>query len=691
MNEYTQPTTNIWFPDQVEPVYDPKTPEIFSEYWKKEKERCINGFSLADGKVKIPGFLYWHTVYWKIAMYVEIPGKTSKVRKIDTPLLRDVDWIVSHDFEACEREGKFYALVGSRDFGKSVLAASRAAYLYTLFDNSESVISAGADGYIKLATDKIEDGLTNIHPLLKKQRISNNWKREVRAGWKDSITNQPDPRSSNSRIIIRNYQDGNNTMAANGTRPGFHLIDEIGTIRNLIGCIKDSDGCWWSGGGNKPSCLPMFTGTGGDFEVGAEASEIFFTPDAYNILSFDNPESQGKMGRFISALQSRMLYKDRKTLAQYLNIDHPDLKNITILVSNEERAMEEWWKPQFEKAKKSGNPKTLLKFKAYWPIKPSDCFLVLSSNNYNIEAARNQKSKILAGEYSGTPVWLYNDGEYIKHKFTDKLPISEFPVKTQDTDAPVVIWEFPIENPPWGLYVAGVDPYRHDESANSDSLGSIYIYKRMHEIAGERFQDMFVASYTARPKTVDDWNEQARLLIKYYNAFTLVENDDMTFIRYMQNKGDDFYLSDQPSWLTDVVPNTTVNRPKGIHRSAEKVRNFLRTCLKRYLDDPIYQETDQDGKITKEVLGVARVLDPMLLEELIKFNSKEGNYDREVAASLAIALADKMQPIGKIGNRMDDTRYQSLFKAKQQEFSQKPSLFDRPKHLFPKKHNKLFH
>lgn len=687
MNQYTQPTKNIFFPDQVEPIYDPADPELLAEfraYWRKEKDRCMNGFYLADGQVKVPGFLYFHCVYWKIAMYV------NKVRKIDTPILRDVDWDVANDLERCNEEGKFYSLVGSRDWGKSIIGAGRAGWLYTFFDNSESVISAGAESYIKLATDKIEDGLTNLHPIWKKQRISNNWKKEVRAGWKDNQTNQPDPASSNSRIIIRNYQDGNNSMAANGTRPGFHLIDEIGTLPNLIGCIKDSDGCWWSGTGDKPSCIPMFTGTGGDMEVGAEAAEIFFNPEGYNILAFDNPETSGKMGRFVSALRARMAYKEPKKLSEYLGISHPDLDRIIILVSNEERAYNEWWLPQYEKAKKAGNPKTLIKFKAYWPIKPSDSFIVISANNYNVEAAKVQKSKLIAAGTTGTPVWLYHDGEYIKHKFTDKQPITEFPVKTQDTDAPVVIYEFPIENPPWGLYLAGVDPYRQDEAEYSDSLGAIYIYKRMHEIGSEKYQDTFVASYVARPKTVDEWNEQARLLIRYYNAFALVENDDITFVRYMQNKGDDFYLCDQPAWLTDIVPNTQINRPKGIHRSSEKVRNFLRSCLKRYLDDPIFQERDNKGSIIREVLGVTRIPDPMLLEEIIRFNAKEGNFDREVAASLAVALADKMMPIGKVGNKMDDLRYKSLFRSKDIEIKT-PGLFpSKVRSLFPKRHNKLF-
>lgn len=665
---YQLPTKNIWF-DQKEPIYDPSDDslmKIFRSYWAREKDRCISGFYLGD--IHVSGWLYFHTVYWKIAMYVE-NNSGRKTRVISTPLLRDVDWDVSQDFLSCEEEGLFYALVGSRDWGKSIIGASRAGWLYTFFDNSESVISGGADNYIKLATDKIEDGLVNIHPIWKKQRIANDWKKEVKAGWKDKSTNQIHPKSSSSRILMRNYENGNKSMAANGTRPGFHLIDEIGTISKLIACIKDSDGCWWSGGGSKPSCLVMVTGTGGDMEVGAEASEIFFNPDAYNMLSFENSEVPGtRMGRFISALKSRMKFKDEKSLSEYLGVSSPELNKVKILVSNEERAKTEWWDKEYAKAVKSGNPRTVIKFKAYWPLVPSDSFLVLKSNNYNIDAARNQQAKLRARSitghgFIGTPIEIFHDGEKLTHRECwDRMPITEFPVKTQDTKAPIIMYEPPILNPPWGLYIAGVDPIRHD--GEGESLGSIYIFKRMHDIHSERFQDMFVASFTARYERVDDWNEIARNLIKYYNALAFVENDEMSFIRYMQNKKDDHYLADVPQWLRDQVPFSSAaqNRDKGVHSSPKTIA-FYQSCLKNYLDEVIAVERDASGSVIKEHLGVERVLDPMLLEEIIKFN-KDGNFDRERAASICIAAANKMTPIGKATTVESDPRYTSLFKNK---------------------------
>jgi hypothetical protein len=672
MTEYqrfTRETRNIWFPDQKEPVYDPQDEaamEKFKAYWNEEKRRLREGFYLADGQVYISGWLYWHTVYWNIAMYTVDEKLNKKTRSIKTPYLRDIEWLIADDFTRCERDGKFYGLVGSRDFGKSIIAGSRAGYNYTLFDKSESIISAGNGTYIKLATDKVEDGLINLHPVFQKQRIVNDWKREVKAGWKDKKTGITSHLSSQSSIQIRNFEEGSKTDAAVGARPGFQLIDEIGTIKNFIACFKDSEGAWWSGGGDgeiadKPSCLSMITGTGGDMEKGKEAAEVFLHPEAYNILAFDNPEIPGtKMGRFINALEAKLKYKEPQTLAQYLGIQHPDLEKITILVTNYEKARE-WWDKEYARALKSGNQKTVLKFKAFWPLVPSDSFLVLTKNDFNIEAAKEQKNRLTALGKTGTPIELYHDGEKICHKFTDKLPITKFPAdSTTSLDAPVVIWEFPVEDePPFGLYVAGVDPYRQGRAEYSDSLGAVYIFKRIHDIHSDRYQNLFVASYVARPDSKDKWNETARLLIKYYNAYTLCENDEYSFIDYMLKKNDAArYLAPQPSWLREIVPNTSVRRDYGIHRSSDRIRNHLDGLLKSYLDDVIYKDEQN------ETLGVTRVFDPMLLEEIINFNSEEGNYDRIVAAELAIALADHLNPQFVVASEKKDPRYEAYFGKK---------------------------
>jgi hypothetical protein len=206
----------------------------------------------------------------------------------------------------------------------------------------------------------------------------------------------------------------------------------------------------------------------------------------------------------------------------------------------------------------------------------------------------------------------------------------------------------------------------------------------MHELTGEKYQDMFVASYCARPDKKEVWEDQARLLIKYYNARTLCENDDISFIEYMKTKGDAHYLEKQPAWLLEIVPNTTVKREYGVHRSAQKIIDYLHNCYKQYQEEIIYKETNDEGDTIREVLGVTRILDPVLLEETIQYNDT-GNFDRIVAAELAIAQALKMDPImGRIGGEVDP-RMKSLYKK------HKPTLFTELKGLFNNnKKQKLF-
>jgi hypothetical protein len=665
--QYTQTTNNIWFPDQVEPVYDPDdfvSKYQFTEYWKREKDRCINGFDLADGQVHVPGELYFHTVYAKIASYANSTKRKSK--QIMTPLLRDIDWDIFKDVQKCKDEGiLIYGLVGARDFGKSVIAATLSTWNYTFFDNSETVISGGDEKYIKLAVDKISAQMTYLHPVWRKKRLANDWRKEVRAGWKDKGSTEPNPLSSMSVIWMRNYDDGTNSMAANGTRPSFQLIDEIGTIQNLIGCVKDSDGCWWSGDGDKPSCLVFMAGTGGDMEKGEEAGLMFNNPEGYGMLAFAQ-EDGSSTGRFISVLRAKMKYKEPKTLAQYLGIDHPDLEKITILVSNEKLCLEDWYLPELKKNQKTGLSKAILKFKAYNPLVPADSFIRLSSNIYNPELSRAQQIRIRANELESVNIELDHDGEKIIHRLSKKLPITEWPIKDQDTDAPIQVWEFPIQNPPWGLYVAGVDPYRYDDSTGIPSMGSVYIYKRTYNVTTEKFQNMFVASYVARPGKKDYWEEQARYLIKYYNALTLCENDVYDFITYMISKGDEMYLQRQPEWIKEFIMHSQVHRDYGLNRSV-KTGQYLDGQLKAYMEEIIYKEKDDKGSVIKEILGIQRILDPMLLEETIRYDSSgkfKGKYDRIVAAGNALALANHLDPIMKSVDRSKDTRYQGYGRLK---------------------------
>ena len=654
-----------------------KESEEHSAFFNFHKELCLDGFMMGD--VYINPFLYWHLNFWHTE--VDIIDERGRIyQKYNNPLLRDNEWLVTNEIDKAHTEKKGLVILGIRRFAKSVLESSYIGWGATFDENSQNIIAGLNAPDIKLITDKLDKGLNFLPEAWRWQRVEDNWKNQVTLG----IKTKSGERIPFSQILIRNLDEGNNEEAIAGTKPRKLIIDEIGKGSFLRGFQAAVPGFTTPYGWG---CSPILTGTGGDMKRFMDAKTLMFDVDNFNFLSYNNSDDSKRVHGLFISYKYRMEAKQPSTLGNYLNLPaHHDLHNVEMLVSNEEKAKEVTI-TNLERLKKAGDRIAYLKEKMYYPLEVDDIFLNEDTNIFDIEAAKRQKTRLLNNERTGTPVILFSDGEKIAHEFTDKQPITNFPLKNSDLkDAPIVIYEFPIENPPYGLYVAGVDPYRQGKSAYSTSLGAVYVYKRMHDITGEKYQDMFVASYVARPDKKEQWEEQARLLIKYYNARTLCENDDISFIEYMKAKGDAHYLEKQPQWLMEVVPNTTVKREYGVHRSSAKVIDYLHNCLKKYMEEVIYRETDDNGNIIKETTGVSKIFDSLLLEEIIQYND-EGNFDRIVAAELAIAQAIKMDPIlGKVGGSGDE-RVLSMFNKNKRT----TGLFNESSgKLFVNKKRKLF-
>jgi hypothetical protein len=653
-----------WFVNQKR-IPDKESAE-HKQFFDFHKELCLNG-AMMNG-VYINPFLYWHLNIWHTE--VDIIDERGRInQKYANPFLRDNEWVVTNEIDRAHNEKKGLVILGIRRFAKSVIEASYISWGATFDENSQNIIAGLNSPDIKLITDKIDKGLNFLPEAWRWQRIEDNWKSQVTLG----IKTRGGERIPFSSILVRNLDEGNNEEAIAGTKPRKLIIDEIGKGNFLRGLQAAVPGFTTPFGWG---CSPILTGTGGDMKKFMDAKSLMFDVENFNFLTYNNAKDEKRIHGLFLSYKYRMEAKEKSTLGAFL--EQPlgsDLHNIEMLVSNEEKALE-ITNDNLERLKKAGDRIAYLKEKMYYPMEVDDIFLNEDTNIFDIEPAKRQKARLLQQDRTGTPIILFQDEEKVSHEFTDKLPISNFPLKNNDLkDAPVVVYEFPIENPPYGLYVAGVDPYRQGKAAYSSSLGSVYIYKRMHDLMGEKYQDMFVASYCARPDNKDVWEEQARLLIKFYNARTLCENDDISFIEYMKAKGDAHYLEKQPQWLQEIVPNTTVKREYGVHRSSGKIIDYLHNCLKKYMEEIIISETDDAGVVIKEVRGVSKIFDPVLLEEIIQYNDN-GNFDRIVAAELAIAQAMKMDPImGRIGGS-SDPRVISLYSNKKSNnklFSQSSS------------------
>ena len=113
-------------------------------------------------------------------------------------------------------------------------------------------------------------------------------------------------------------------------------------------------------------------------------------------------------------------------------------------------------------------------------------------------------------------MWQESNNVLFEKKTGD---ITTYPLKKDNKpEGSIVIWEYPIPDPPFGLYIGGCDPYDHDESF-TNSLGSTFIFKRVR--AGEAWNDVIVAEYTGRPATAEEYYENVRKLLTFYNIIYL--------------------------------------------------------------------------------------------------------------------------------------------------------------------------
>jgi hypothetical protein len=639
----------------VKSLPDPDSEE-YSAFWEEEDKKITEGVTI-NGFYFSP-FIYWHLNYWSI--YVDTLVGNRQVRKLGRPQLWDTYLAVDETIQKAETHPdgkKGVVMVGSRRISKSVLTSSYITHKAVTQKGSDNLISALNGPDLKIITEYVDLGLRNLPDYFKFPRIEDDWKRQVTLGYKD----KQNVRHEWSKFHVRNFDEGNNTEAAAGLTLSSFLLEEGGKGR-ILNCLAATTPCFDSPYGWR--CSPFVIGTSGDMTLAGDLEELFNNPEAYNFLAVESLDSGKSYGLFIPGTKSLKVPKEPKPLGLYLHKEEPsELDNIQIWVSDEQKGKDLILKSR-EQIKKSSGLEAYLKEVMYYPLTHEECFLELSHNIFPVDLLQEQLQKITSLEVNPDYVELYtkSDGA-VAHKFTDKKPVQNFPSKpTDNLEGVVQIWEYPITGAPYGLYTAGTDPYKQSQAKYSTSLGSTYIYKRVHDLSGEGWQNIVVAAYTGRPKKIETWYETTKLLLKYYNAKSLCENMDMGFIQHCIEKNESaFYLERTPSFLNDIHPSSAVNREYGIHMTSD-IKDYLNSLIIEYITEVIERETDKDGNITKERLGVTRILDPLLLKELIKFTPKL-NVDRVISFGLTLAMAKSLNSKAIVVSSTEDNRMNEYFRS----------------------------
>lgn len=631
----------------------PRGTTDYNKYWEQETDRCLNGYTAPDGE-GITGYNYFYLNYSPIMRlkeeeYTDREGNLRKRRQriLEFPSFWDYDYYYFCAIEQAEIEGKHMAVLKCRQRGYSFKGGSMLVRNYMLIPGSKNFAIASeqkfliGDGLLTKAW-QIMDFLDK-HTAWAKQRLVST-RMERTSGYKitDEFGKQTEQGylSSITGITLKNDPE-----RVRGTRAKLVLWEEGGKFPSLLDAwrieqpsVETDDG--------KAFGLMIAFGTGGTEGASFEGlKELFYKPKSYNVLSFPNIWDEGRENTecafFVPAYSNLESFDDDGNQV-YMDRDGNSYK---------EKAIENLI-DQRNKVKDGGaSQQSIDRFISERPIKPAEAVLELGKNIFPRKLLMDQLTRIRTNKKLQSMKHIVDlewDGNgQVKATEKPSGDITNYPLKKGDKPhGSVVIWEYPVKDPPLGLYIGGCDPYDHDDSF-TNSLGSTFIFKRV--IAGEAWTDVIVAEYSGRPDTAEEYYENVRKLLTFYNARLLFENERKGIYPYFTNKHCDYLLADQPDKIiSEVFKDSKVQRRKGCHMT-KQIRAYGEGLILEWLLDEF-----EEGHP-----NVERVYSEPLIEELIE-NDGVRNVDRVIALCMVMIYREELYQL-KVSSAKEQNKQVELF------------------------------
>lgn len=625
----------------------------YNKYWEQETDRCKNGYIAPDGE-GITGYNYFYLNYSPIFKLVETEytdrnGDLRKRREriLQFPSFWDYDYYYFCAIEEAEQQGKHMAVLKSRQRGYSFKGASMLVRNYMLIPGSKNFAVASeqkfliGDGLLTKAW-QIMDFLDQ-HTAWAKQRLVSTRMERV-SGYKvtDEFGKQTERGYLSSIVGITLKNDPERIR---GTRGKLVLWEEGGKFPDLLDAwrieqpsVETDDGVAFG--------LMIAFGTGGTIGASFEGlKELFYKPNANNVLAFPNIWDDGRenteCGFFVPAYSNLESFDDDGN-QRFMDKDGNSLKELAIQNLIDQR----------NKIKDGGaSQQSIDRFISERPIKPAEAVLELGKNIFPRKLLMDQLTRIRTNKKLQSMKHIVDlewDGNgQVKATEKSSGDITNYPLKKGDKPhGSVVIWEYPVKDPPHGLYIGGCDPYDHDDSF-TNSLGSTFIFKRVR--AGEAWTDVIVAEYSGRPDTAEEYYENVRKLLTFYNARLLFENERKGIYPYFTNKHCDYLLADQPDKIiSEVFKDSKVQRRKGCHMT-KQIRAYGEGLILEWLLDEF-----EEGHP-----NVERVYSEPLIEELIE-NDGVRNVDRVIALCMVMIYREELYQV-KVSSAKEQNKQVELF------------------------------
>lgn len=440
----------------------PRGTTDYNSYWDRETERCLHGYTAPDGDY-ITGYHYFYLNYSPIMRidqteYIDRDGnhRIRRERVLNFPTFWDYDYYYFNAIEEAVASGKHMAVLKSRARGYSFKGASMLVRNYELIPGSKNFAVASeqkfliGDGLLTKAW-QIMDFIDKNTAWAKQRLVSTRMERV--AGYKvtDEFGKQTEQgyMSSITGITLKNDPE-----RIRGTRAKLVLWEEGGKFPNLLDAwrieqpsVELDDGFAFG--------LQVAFGTGGTEGASfAGLKELFYKPEAYNVLSFpniwDDNAEETKCGFFVPSWSNLESY-DADGNPQYMDKDGNSLRDKAIenLIT------------QRNKVKDGGaSQQSIDRFISERPIKPREAVLELGKNIFPRKLLLDQLTRLRTNtklrnmKHIVDLNWDGNGQITATEKKTGD--ITEYPLKKGDKPhGSIVIWEYPVKDPPFGLYIGG--------------------------------------------------------------------------------------------------------------------------------------------------------------------------------------------------------------------------------------------
>ena len=607
----------------------------FTAYWEDQKNKCRTGVLYKEGNKA------WYLTrdYYMWLNFLPIFDKEEK--HYGFAKVRDAQYHMALYELIAELNNQHVAILKKRQIASSYFHMGKIINQYWFEEGSICKIGASLKDYIndKGSWKFLEEYKTFLNEHTAWYRPSNPekvllWQQQIEV----KINSRKTSRGLKSKIQGASFEKNATTGVGGPCTYFFH--EEAGIAKNMMQTYEYLRPAMSSGMMTTGQFIAA--GSVGDLEQCNPLKDMILSPGANDIYAvetnlMDADGTIGMAGLFIPEQWSMPPYIDKYGNSQIEEA-------IQAIKMERERWKNELNGEQFQ-----------LRI-SQKPLNIAEAFAYRKESIFPQGILSKQLKKIEEKEYPYELIKLDRDETGIIASRTSKLPISQFPVNKKQTDktGTVVVWERPAKKrPDFGAYYASIDPVSEGKTTTSDSLCSIFVYKNAIEVtrtlAGgdvEQFieKDKVVAAWCGRFDDINKTHERLEMIIEWYNAWTIVENNISLFIQHMIARKKQRYLvpKQQILFLKDLGSNKTVYQEYGWKNTGTLFKSHLISYAIEFLREVIDEETDKEGNVMTQTLGIERIPDPMLLKEMQAYHPGL-NVDRMVAFGALIAFVKIQQ------------------------------------------------